>query len=255
MIQFSKEQLQQLQKRYGTDQAIASRLGVTRQAIFKLRKKYELPAIQNRNEKRNREIIHLHSSGITALQLAVKYSLSVAQVYRILGKSESAIHSITNLSSSERVFYDIDQFVDLLDVIRINKRIVTTNGCFDILHSGHLQYLEEAASLGDYLVVAVNSDSSVKALKGPLRPIQTELERATLLAGLKPVDLVIIFQDNTPHKILEAVKPDIHVKGGDYVLSELPERDVVEKNGGIIKLLSFKQGFSTTSVIEKIKNS
>lgn len=255
MIQFSKEQLQQLQKRYGTDQAIASRLGVTRQAIFKLRKKYDLPAIKNRNDKRNREINHLYTSGISALQLAVKYSLSLPQIYRIIGKTDKVIISINRLSSSERVFTDLNQFVELVDAIRNNKRIVTTNGCFDILHSGHLQYLEEARKLGDYLIVAVNSDSSVKRLKGPFRPIQSEIERATLLAGLKPVDLVVIFEEDTPHNILEALKPDIHVKGGDYELSQLPEREVIEKNGGAIKLLSFKEGFSTTSVIDKIKNS
>ena len=135
---------------------------------------------------------------------------------------------------------------------REGKKVVFTNGVFDILHIGHLTYLEEAKSMGDVLVVGVNSDSSVKVNKGDKRPINTERFRAEMLAGLKSVDFTVIFSEKTPERLLDLLKPDIHVKGGDYKKEELPETEIVEKNGGEVEILSFVNNISTTEIINKI---
>lgn len=130
--------------------------------------------------------------------------------------------------------------------------VVTTNGCFDVLHLGHLRYLQAARQLGDLLVVAVNSDSSVRELKGENRPLVPEEERAEMLAGLSCVDYVVIFPELTPISLLSELKPNIHVKGGDYKLEELIERDVVEANGGKVIVGLNVPGKSTTNLIEVI---
>ncbi len=132
------------------------------------------------------------------------------------------------------------------------KRVVFTNGVFDILHIGHLTYLEEARELGDVLVVGVNSDFSVKINKGDKRPVNDEKSRAEVLLGLKSVDFTVIFSEKTPEKLLDLLKPDIHVKGGDYRKEELPETEIVEKNGGVVKILSFVDNISTTEIINRI---
>lgn len=133
-----------------------------------------------------------------------------------------------------------------------NKKVVFTNGVFDILHIGHLTYLEEARQLGDILVVGVNSDVSVKINKGDKRPVNREKERAEVLLGLKFVDFTVIFSEKTPEKLLDILKPDIHVKGGDYKKEELPETAIVEGNGGEVKILSFVDNISTTEIIDRI---
>lgn len=130
--------------------------------------------------------------------------------------------------------------------------VVTTNGCFDVLHLGHLRYLQAARQLGDMLVVAVNSDSSVRHLKGENRPLVPEDERAEMLAGLECVDYVVIFPELTPISLLSELKPNIHVKGGDYQLEQLIERDVVEANGGEVIVGLNVPGKSTTNLIEVI---
>ena len=130
--------------------------------------------------------------------------------------------------------------------------VVTTNGCFDVLHLGHLRYLQAARQLGDLLVVAVNSDSSVRHLKGENRPLVPEEERAEMLAGLECVDYVVIFPELTPIDLLSELKPNIHVKGGDYKLEQLIERDVVEANGGQVIVGLNVPGKSTTNLIEVI---
>lgn len=132
------------------------------------------------------------------------------------------------------------------------KKTVFTNGVFDILHIGHLTYLEEARNLGDVLIVGVNSDASVKVNKGDKRPINSQKNRAEMLSGLKFVDYTVIFDEKTPEKLLDLLKPDIHVKGGDYKKEDLPETKIVEKNGGEVKILSFVDSFSTTDIINKI---
>lgn len=133
------------------------------------------------------------------------------------------------------------------------KKVVFTNGCFDILHVGHLRYLNEAKKQGDILIVGVNSDSSVRQLKGEGRPINNEIDRAEMLSGLKAVDFTVIFEELTPIEILEKLKPSIHVKGGDYDKNKLPETATVEKNGGEVRILSFVEGKSTTNIVKKIQ--
>ena len=134
------------------------------------------------------------------------------------------------------------------------KQVVFTNGCFDILHVGHMTYLEEAKEFGDYLFVGVNSDESVKRLKGPTRPINSEVDRAELLAGLKAVDYTVIFTEDTPVELIGELKPSIHVKGGDYRKEDLPETKVVESYGGRVEIVSLVEGKSTSNVVKKIQN-
>lgn len=134
------------------------------------------------------------------------------------------------------------------------EKVVFTNGCFDILHVGHMTYLEEAKEFGDYLFVGVNSDESVKRLKGPTRPINSEVDRAELLAGLKAVDYTVIFTEDTPVELIGELKPSIHVKGGDYKKEDLPETKVVESYGGRVEIVSLVEGKSTSNVVKKIQN-
>lgn len=133
-------------------------------------------------------------------------------------------------------------------------KTVFTNGCFDILHIGHVHYLNEARSLGDKLVVGLNSDKSVKRLKGNERPINNELDRKYVLENLKAVDEVIIFDEDTPIELIKKINPHILVKGGDWPIEKIVGHEHVLANGGVVKSLSFKDGYSTTSTLEKIKN-
>jgi len=132
------------------------------------------------------------------------------------------------------------------------KKIVTTNGIFDILHIGHIRYLREAKNLGDILIVAVNSDSSTKNIKGPRRPLNNENDRAEALAALECIDYVALFNEDNPKNILEAIKPDVHVKGGDYKIEDIVEKETVEKNNGRIVLIKKVDGYSTSELIRKI---
>lgn len=141
----------------------------------------------------------------------------------------------------------------LAELKKQNKKIVMTNGCFDILHAGHVRYLKESKKFGDILVVGLNSDSSVKALKGPSRPINGELDRAEVLSGLESVDYVVLFDEISPAKLLEEIKPDIYTKGADYTVDTLPEAKTVLAYGGKIEFIKLVEGRSTTKIIDKIK--
>jgi D-glycero-beta-D-manno-heptose 1-phosphate adenylyltransferase len=134
------------------------------------------------------------------------------------------------------------------------KRIVLTNGCFDILHRGHVEYLEAASQFGDFLIVGVNSDDSVRALKGPSRPINSDVDRARVIAALECVSAVTIFQDTRVVNLLQIVKPHVWVKGGDYNLQTLCKIEVeaAEKVGAEIKFVPMSQGYSTTKTVEKL---
>ena len=143
---------------------------------------------------------------------------------------------------------------ELSSEINKNKKIVFTNGCFDILHVGHVRYLTEAKAQGDLLVVGVNTDASVKELKGPSRPIQNELDRAEILLGLESVDYVCLFGDETPIKLIEMIEPDVLVKGGDWAVEQIVGHEVVLESGGEVKSLQFVEGRSTTQIIEKSKS-
>lgn len=142
---------------------------------------------------------------------------------------------------------------ELLYIRKQNKTVVSTSGCFDILHAGHVTYLEEAKAKGDILVVLLNSDSSVRALKGDTRPIVPEEERAVVIAGLASVDYVCIFSDRTPCRIIETIHPDIVIKGGDYAGQHIPEMDSVAAYGGRVEYVNVVDGCSTTNIVAKIK--
>jgi D-glycero-beta-D-manno-heptose 1-phosphate adenylyltransferase len=133
------------------------------------------------------------------------------------------------------------------------QTVIFTNGCFDILHIGHATYLYQAKKLGDFLWIGLNSDTSVKKLKGENRPIHSEHERAILLSCLYFVDAVTIFSEDTPIELLKQVKPNIHVKGGDYQAESLPEYSIIKQQGGDVKILPFVEGKSTTSIIQKMQ--
>jgi len=138
--------------------------------------------------------------------------------------------------------------------LRAEGRIlVFTNGVFDILHPGHVRYLAEARGQGDALIVAINSDRSVRAIKGPSRPINTEHERAEVLAALDCVDAVVVFHEDDPHVIISAIQPDILVKGADWPADQIIGRDVVEARGGKVVRIQFAPGYSTSSIIERIR--
>ena len=132
------------------------------------------------------------------------------------------------------------------------KTFVVTNGCFDILHVGHVRYLKKTKEFADKLIVMLNSDSSVKSIKGPERPINCEEDRAEILSSLSCVDYVVLFDEKSPAKLLEEIKPDIYTKGADYTLETLPERDIVLKNNIKVEFIDFVDGRSTTNVINKI---
>ena len=132
------------------------------------------------------------------------------------------------------------------------KKIVTTNGVFDILHLGHVKYLEQAKKLGDVLIVGVNADNSVKQNKGDKRPINEEKSRISVLAGLESVDYAFLFNEKDPRKWIWEIKPDVHAKAGDYGMHQIIEKDAVEKNNGKIIIVKMKKNYSTTNVINKI---
>lgn len=140
-----------------------------------------------------------------------------------------------------------------LSTLNKGKKVVFTNGCFDILHVGHVKYLQQARSLGDVLVVGLNSDRSVSGLKGPDRPIQKESDRAEILAALGCVDFVIVFDEETPENLIRRIKPNVLVKGGDWPVEKIVGSQFVMSLGGEVKSLAFVNGKSTTGLVEKIK--
>ena len=133
------------------------------------------------------------------------------------------------------------------------QKIVFTNGCFDVLHYGHVRYLAQARQLGDVLVVGLNSDASVRRLKGEGRPINPEQARAFVLAALEMVDYVCLFEEDTPYNLISAVQPDVLVKGGDYAIDNIVGGDIVKKRNGEVVVLPFVEGYSSTRIIEKSK--
>jgi rfaE bifunctional protein nucleotidyltransferase chain/domain len=151
-------------------------------------------------------------------------------------------------------FLDTPALESLVDLMRTNKQsIVFTNGCFDLLHPGHMDYLQKAKTLGDVLIVALNSDDSVRQIKGESRPVNSLNDRIAMLAALECVDFVTSFQEDTPYNLIDAIKPDILVKGGDYTKDEIVGADIVEDNGGEVKILDFLPGYSSSDLIKRIQ--
>ncbi len=141
------------------------------------------------------------------------------------------------------------------DLRRQGKRVVFTNGVFDLLHPGHVRYLQDGRAAGDALIVAVNSDRSVRAIKGPTRPITPEEERAELLSALACVDAVVVFDEDDPHAIISRIQPDVLVKGADWAADRIVGRDVVEARGGRVLRIPLATGYSTSAIVEKITRS
>lgn len=143
---------------------------------------------------------------------------------------------------------------DLVDKLHAEgKTVVCTNGCFDILHVGHVRYLQKTKTFADYSIVLLNSDKSVKSIKGPTRPINCEDDRAEILSALSCVDYVVMFDEDSPRNLLDEIKPDVYTKGADYTMETLPEADIMRKNGTRVEFITFVEGKSTTNTIEKMR--
>lgn len=135
------------------------------------------------------------------------------------------------------------------------KTVVVTNGCFDILHVGHVRYLQKTKSFADYMIVLLNSDKSVRSIKGPTRPINNEQDRAEVLNALACVDYVVMFDEDSPASLIDEIKPDVYTKGADYTMGTLPEADIMRKNNIKVEFIEFVAGKSTTNTINKMKES
>lgn len=164
---------------------------------------------------------------------------------------------MTNLEIIKQKIVPLEQLKRNVAVWRMKDlKIVFTNGCFDLLHHGHIDYLSKASDLGDVLVIGVNSDSSVKKLnKGTNRPLQNENDRALILSSLQFVEALIIFEEDTPLELIKIIQPDVLVKGGDWKENEIVGADVVKAKGGTVVVIPFVDGYSTTDIEKKIKNS
>jgi D-beta-D-heptose 7-phosphate kinase/D-beta-D-heptose 1-phosphate adenosyltransferase len=155
--------------------------------------------------------------------------------------------------STTRVLTKAETVARREELRRQGKRVVFTNGVFDILHPGHVRYLAEARRNGDALIVAINSDRSVRAIKGPERPVHPECERAEVIAALAAVDAAVIFDEDTPHDIISAIQPDVLVKGADWPADQIVGREIVEAGGGVVIRVPVEEGHSTTGVISKLR--
>lgn len=155
-----------------------------------------------------------------------------------------------------KVILNRKKLVSLIKTLKKRgKKIVFTNGCYDLLHAGHVRFLKAAKKMGDVLVLALNSDASVRRIKGKNRPITPETERAELMAGLACVDIVTLFHEDDPYNIIKDIKPDVLVKGGDWALDKIIGADVVEANGGRVRNIKYLKGKSTTNIIKRVMES
>ncbi len=161
-----------------------------------------------------------------------------------------------SVSSIPNKIFNLDDLMHQVRRWRLhNKKIVFTNGVFDILHEGHIASLSEAASYGHVLIVGVNTDASVKRLKGESRPVNSENSRALILASLVMTDAIILFEEDTPLNLISAILPDVLVKGGDYTIGQVVGANEVMANGGEVKIVPIREGFSTTSIIQKMRDT
>lgn len=161
-----------------------------------------------------------------------------------------------NLSLIKNKILPLEKLYPFLNIWRFKEqKIVFTNGCFDLLHLGHIDYLAKAADLGDKLIVGLNSDSSTSVLKGTSRPITNQTSRSRLLASLFFVDAVVLFDESTPYELIKALRPDVLVKGADYTIDKIVGSDLVLANGGEVKTIEYIKGYSTSAIEQKIRNS
>lgn len=161
-----------------------------------------------------------------------------------------------NLEIIKSKIIDSEELVRQLAVWRfLGNKVVFTNGCFDIIHLGHIDYLSKARDLGDRLIIGLNTDDSVKRIKGDSRPITDEKSRAMILASFKFVNAIVLFNEDTPYNLINEVKPNVLVKGSDYSTHEIVGGDIVENNGGEIITIDYLEGYSTTSILDKIKSN
>ena len=163
---------------------------------------------------------------------------------------------MSHLKTLNSKVYNLDALTNQVEQWKMaGKKVVFTNGCFDIIHRGHIEVLARTADLGDKLIIGLNSDQSIQKLKGKDRPVIDEQSRAILLAALSFVDAIVLFSEDTPLKLISALLPDVLAKGGDYEIETIVGHEIVQKNGGKVKLVPFVDGFSSTTIIDKIKNS
>jgi rfaE bifunctional protein nucleotidyltransferase chain/domain len=161
---------------------------------------------------------------------------------------------MTTLEKIKSKLFDLDRLKHQLAVWRFKgKKVVFTNGCFDLLHLGHIDYLSKAADEGDVLIVGVNTDASTSKLKGPHRPINNETQRSMILASLSFIDAVVLFNEDTPYELIKLAQPDVLIKGADYAITDIVGADIVQAKGGIVKTIEFLAGYSTTLTEEKIR--
>jgi len=163
---------------------------------------------------------------------------------------------MSHLKTLNSKVYNLDALTNQVEQWKMaGKKVVFTNGCFDIIHRGHIEVLARTADLGDKLVIGLNSDQSIQKLKGKDRPVIDEQSRAILLAALSFVDAIVLFSEDTPLELISALLPDVLAKGGDYEIETIVGHEIVQKNSGKVKLVPFVDGFSSTNIIDKIKNS
>ena len=163
---------------------------------------------------------------------------------------------MSHLKTLNSKVYNLDALTNQVEQWKMaGKKVVFTNGCFDIIHRGHIEVLARTADLGEKLIIGLNSDQSIQKLKGKDRPVIDEQSRAILLAALSFVDAIVLFSEDTPLKLISALLPDVLAKGGDYEIETIVGHEIVQKNGGKVKLVPFVDGFSSTTIIDKIKNS
>ena len=196
------------------------------------------------------------AAGAQVEQAAEIASAAASVVVSRSGTSACALEELKeHFFTQEKFIHDVFQLALQVTLYRrTGRQIVFTNGCFDILHRGHIAYLNRAKALGDILIVGINSDRSIRKLKGPERPINTLEDRAQVLAALSCVDHIVPFDGDTPHDLISRIKPEIFVKGGDYTRETLPEADLVDELGGRVEILPYLESYSTSSVIEKIRH-
>lgn len=243
---------------------IAATLDMDGSVIFEKGKKpYHIQGIP----QDNKNSIGAGDTFISALTLslssgapvAVATEIATAASSVVLQKEGTVVCTSNDLKAyfneNPKYYVNLNELVKKIELLKKQgKKIVFSNGCFDILHKGHVSLLNQARALGDVLIVGINSDSSIKRLKGPERPINCLDDRITVLAGLQSVDFLISFEEESPVKIIKAIKPNVLVKGGDYSESEIPEAGLIRQLGGEVKIINFIQDKSTSNIIKKIRD-